>query len=138
MKKDLKVKSDLFSFIIFSINNKMDMEDNWLNIDPNDGFNPDNHEIEMDEIAKMYALADMKESQEKWAKEKAEVFYKDFENVNIDNSIQAVLSMISKNELNLHDVNLMLDNMINIFQESEEYEKCHVCLQIKKGINAEI
>lgn len=114
------------------------MEDNWLNTDPDDGFNPENHDIEMDEIAKIYALADMRDSHERIAKEKAEIFYKDFENVNVDNSITAVLSMINSKELNLSDVNLMLDNMINIFQESEEYEKCHLCLQIKIGINAKI
>jgi len=28
--------------------------------------------------------------------------------------------------------------MITIFEEDEEYEKCHVCKQIKTGVNAEI
>ncbi len=29
----------------------------------------------------------------------------------------------------------MLANMIEVFKDDEEYEKCHVCNEIKKGIN---
>ena len=29
---------------------------NYFNTDPEDGFNPKDHEIEMDEIAKLYAM----------------------------------------------------------------------------------
>lgn len=114
------------------------MEDNWFNTDPNDGFNPEDHDIEMDELAKMYALADMKESQELWAKDRAETFYKDFENLDVFKSITAVLSMIKSNNLKLEEVNIMLDNMIRIFEKSEEYEKCSICLQIKNGVNTKI
>ena len=114
------------------------MEENWFNADPNDGFNPEDHGIEMDEIAKMHALADMKESQKEWARTQAERFYQDFENLDVPNAVSAIIVMIKGKELELDDVNLMLDNMIAIFQETEEYEKCHVCLQIKTGVNDRI
>lgn len=111
------------------------MEDNWFNPDPNDGFDPEDHGIEMDEIAKMHAIADMKESQHQWAREQAEKFYKDFETLDIRVSVKSILKMIRSKELELTNVNLMLDNMIAIFQETEEYERCHICLKIKEGIN---
>lgn len=111
------------------------MEDNWLNPDLNDEFNPEDHDVEMDEIAKMHAMADMKEAQRQWAREQAEKFYKDFETLDIQTSIKSVLKMIRTSELKLSNVNLMLDNIITVFEESEEYEKCHMCLKIKEGIN---
>lgn len=114
------------------------MEDNWFNVDPNDNFNPEDHGIEMDDIAKMYAMNDMRDSNYEWAKNKANIFYKDFENLNISKSITAVKALISLNEIQLEEVNIMLDNMIQLFQDSEEYEKCHKCLQIKHGINDKI
>jgi hypothetical protein len=102
---------------------------NYFNTDPEDGFNPEDHEIEMDEIAKLYAMEDMKE-------EKANKFYNDFESLDISDAVIAVKSLIDNKSLNLKETNQMIDNMIEIFQEDEEYEKCHVCLQIKNGINA--
>ncbi len=45
------------------------MIDDWLNQNPDDGFNPNDHGIEMDEIAKLHAMSDMKEDQEIWARE---------------------------------------------------------------------
>ena len=39
------------------------MIDDWLNQNPNDDFDPNDHGIEMDEIAKLHAMADMKEDQ---------------------------------------------------------------------------
>jgi hypothetical protein len=114
------------------------MDNNWFNMDPNDGFNPEDHGIEMDEIAKMYAIADMKETQKDWARSQAELFYKDFETLNISTSVDSIIKMINSNELELSNVNKMLDNMITIFQETEDYEKCHICLQIKNGINDRI
>lgn len=114
------------------------MEDNWFNTDPNDGFNPDDHGIEMDEIAKMYAFADMKESQAEWLRTQANMFYSDFEKLGIKSSISKIIRMVNINKLNLANINILLDNMIAIFQEIEEYEKCHVCLQIKIGINDKI
>ena len=47
------------------------MIDDWLNQNPDDGFDPNDHGIEMDEIAKLYAMADMREDQEIWAREQA-------------------------------------------------------------------
>lgn len=116
------------------------MKDNWLNLndDPNDDFNPEDHGIEMDEIAKMYAIADMKESKRAWAISQAELFYKDFENLSVPNAVKTIISLVRKNELSKENVNTMLNNMILVFQEIEEYEKCHVCLQIKNGVNAGI
>jgi hypothetical protein len=114
------------------------MEENWFNTDPNDGFNPEDHGIEMDEIAKMHAIADMKESQMEWARKQAERFYQDFEDLDVPNAVSAITGMIKNKELEISKVNLMLDNMITIFQETEDYEKCHVCLQIKTGVNDRI
>ena len=50
------------------------MINDWFNLDPDDGFNPQDHDIEMDEIAKMYAIADMKDEQKTWAKNKLKNF----------------------------------------------------------------
>ena len=51
------------------------MIDDWFNQDPDDGFNPNDHGVEMDEIAKLYAMADMREDHEIWAREQANKFY---------------------------------------------------------------
>jgi hypothetical protein len=112
------------------------MIDDWLNQNPNDGFDPNDHNIEMDEIAKLHAMADMKEDQEIWAREQANKFYDDFESLDISDAILAVGSLIKNKALNIKQVNTMLDNMIEVFQMDEEYEKCHVCNEIKKGLNA--
>jgi hypothetical protein len=109
------------------------MEDNLFN--QNNNFNPEDHNIEMDEIAKLYAIADMKESRKAQLKTQAELFYKDFEALDIKTSVLTVVKLITKKELTLAGVNTMLDNMISVFQETEEYEKCHTCLQIKNGVN---
>ena len=111
------------------------MIDDWLNQDPDDGFNPNDHDIEMDEIAKLHAMADMKEEQEIWARQQAERFYNDFESLDISEAIIAVGSLIKNKALDLNQVNTMLDNMIEIFERDEEYERCHVCNEIKKGLN---
>ena len=114
------------------------MENDWYNSDPEDGFSPEDHDIEMDEIAKMYAMADMKEEQRTWAKKQAEKFYSDFENLSIDEAVIAVNALISTDAVSLSEANNLFDNMIQIFQEDEEYERCHICLQIKNGINDRI
>ena len=101
-------------------------------------FDPEDHGIEMDEIAKMYAEQDMEQEQNEWAREQANRFYADFATLDIDNSIEAVLGLIRDKELTPLEVNEMIDNMITIFEEDEEYEKCHVCKQIKTGVNGEI
>ncbi|MBC8397001.1 MAG: hypothetical protein H8E16_07870 [Flavobacteriales bacterium] len=115
------------------------MIDDWLNQNPDDGFDPNDHGIEMDEIAKLHAMADMKEDQEIWAREQANKFYNDFETLDIKESILAVTSLIKTKVLNIDQVNTMLDNMIEVFSQDEEYEKCHICNEIKKGLgNARI
>jgi hypothetical protein len=88
----------------------------------------------MDEIAKLHAMSDMKEDQEIWAREQANKFYNDFESLNISDSILAVNSLIKTKVLSISQVNTMLDNMIDVFLLDEEYEKCHVCNEIKKGL----
>jgi hypothetical protein len=111
------------------------MEENWFNLDPDDGFNPEHHDVEIDEIAKLYAMSDMKEKQYDWARAQADAYYADFSNIDVNVAISSILAMIKTKELILTSVNTMLDNMITLFQETEEYEKCQVCLQIKTGIN---
>lgn len=110
------------------------MIDDWLNQNPDDGFNPNDHDIEMDEIAKLYAISDMKEDQEIWAREQANKFYNDFEGLDIPNSIIAISTLIKNKSLSIEQVNTMLDNMIDVFLLDEEYEKCQVCNEIKKGL----
>ena len=112
------------------------MIDDWLNQNPDDSFNPNDHGIELDEIAKLQAMADMKEEQEIWAREQANKFYNDFDNLDISDAILAVSSLIKNKALNIKQVNTMLNNMIEVFQMDEEYKKCHVCNEIKKGLNA--
>lgn len=101
-------------------------------------FDPKNHGIEEDEIAKIYAMRDMEYENKKWLRDQANDFYKDFENLDVNTSISEIYSLIKNKELTLSSVNLLLDNMILIFEESEEYERCHFCNQIKKGLNAKI
>lgn len=114
------------------------MEENWFNLDPDDGFNPEHHDVEMDEIAKLYAMSDMKENQYKWARSHADAYYTDFTKVGVKVTISSILEMIDSKELTLTSINTMIDHMITLFQETEEYEKCHVCLQIKSGINDKV
>jgi hypothetical protein len=110
------------------------MYNDWLNQDSDDDFNPEDHNIEMDEIAKMYAIEDMKESQREWAREQAEKFYKDFEDLDIEIAIHSIKKLIKTKEVSKDQVITMLNNMISIFQNDEEYERCHICLQIKNGL----
>jgi hypothetical protein len=109
------------------------MED-FFNNDPDDGFNPEDHGIENDEIAKIHAMADMKEDHAKWARTQALKFYADFEHLDIQTSIKAVNELIKMKEVKKGDAITMLNHMIAIFEETEEYEKCNVCNQIKEGI----
>ena len=110
------------------------MYNDWLNQDSDDDFNPEDHNIEMDEIAKMYAIEDMKESQREWAREHAEKFYKDFEDLDVEIAIHSIKKLIKTKEVSKDQVITMLNNMISIFQNDEEYERCHICLQIKNGL----
>ena len=110
------------------------MYNDCLNQDSDDDFNPEDHNIEMDEIAKMYAIEDMKESQREWAREQAEKFYKDFEDLDVEIAIHSIKKLIKTKEVSKDQVITMLNNMISIFQNDEEYERCHICLQIKNGL----
>ena len=47
----------------------------------------------------------------------------------------AVKSLVKIKSVTLAEANTLLDNMIQVFQDDEEYERCHICLQIKNGIN---
>ncbi len=101
-------------------------------------FNPEDHGIELDEIAKMHAQRDMEEQQREWIREQADSFYADFASLDISQSVTAVWALIKAGELAHSEVMTMLDNMIQVFEESEEYEKCHVCKLIKGGVNAKV
>jgi hypothetical protein len=107
------------------------MNNDWFNLESNDDFNPDDYGIEMDEIAKLYAIADMKESHQEWARIQADKFYQNFSDIDVPTAVSSIITMIKSKELEIDNVYTMLDNMISIFQDVEEYEKCHVCLQIK-------
>jgi|688.fasta_scaffold671743_2 hypothetical protein len=101
-------------------------------------FNSEEFDIEGDEIAKMYAIADMKEERKRWANEKAQTFYQDFESLDVEAAIVAVAHLIRNKEITKKHVTELFDNMIEIFEEGEEYEKCLKCNQIKKGVNAKV
>ena len=115
------------------------MINDWLNQDPDDGFDPNDHGIEMDEIAKLHAMADMNGDQEIWAREQANKFYNDFDGLDVTDAVIAVNSLIKNKILDIKQVTTLLDNMIEVFLADEEYEKCQVCNEIKKGLtNARI
>lgn len=109
------------------------MNDFW-NLDPDDKFDPNNSEIENDEIAKLHAIKDMEKDHIEWAHNQANKFYSDFKNLNVTTSIYKIKKLIEDGEIKKSDVILMLSNVIKIFETAEEYEKCHICSQIKKGI----
>ena len=98
------------------------MIDDWLNQNPDDGFDPNDHGIEMDEIAKLYAMEDMKEDHEIWARQQANKFYNDFESLDVSDAILAVSSLIKTKVLNIDQVNTMLNNMIKIYEQDEEFD----------------
>lgn len=109
-----------------------------MNLDRENEYNEEGFDIEGDEIAKMYALADMKEQEKKWAQEKAQLFYKDFEDLDINSAVRGIVQLIKKNEITKEATLTLFDNLIEVFEELEEYEKCHKCNQIKKGVDAKI
>jgi len=87
------------------------MDKDWLNHDPEDGFNPEDHGIEMDEIAKMYAMEDMKESQREWAREQAEKFYKDFEDLDIPVAVSSIKKLIKSKEVTVYKLKIVYDRI---------------------------
>jgi hypothetical protein len=108
------------------------------NNEPEDNFNPEDHGIEMDEIAKIYAMNDMKEEQKRWAIKRALELYEDFSHLDAVEATKAVYALIRSGALSFEQVNEMFDNMISVFEETEEYEKCHKCLLIKIGVEEKI
>lgn len=109
-----------------------------MNLDRENEYNEEGFDIEGDEIAKIYALADMNEYEKKWAQEKAQLFYKDFEDLDINSAVRGIVQLIKKNEITKEATLTLFDNLIEVFEELEEYEKCHKCNQIKKGVDAKI
>ena len=102
-------------------------------------FTDDDSEFEdEDEIAKIYAQKDMESQKQEWAREQALKFYDDFETLDINEAVLQINCLIADKTLTTKAVNNMIDNMIKIFVEMEEYEKCHVCNQIKIKFNDRI
>lgn len=101
-------------------------------------FDPEEHGIEQDELAKLHAQRDMEDDRLERAREQAYIFYSDFESLDIDNSVTAVKDLIRTKDLTLIEVNEMIDNMIVVFEQDQAYEKCGVCVKIKNGVNAKV
>ena len=110
---------------------------NWDDFDSED-FNSDDFGLEPDEMGKLYAMEDMKEERRKWAIEQAYKFYDDFDSLDVDEVVSNLNGLIDQGTLRETQITTMFENMISVFQELEEYEKCHVCNQIKIKFNATI
>lgn len=100
--------------------------------------NDDDSEFEDDEIAKIYAQKDMESQKKEWAREQALKFYNDFETLDINEAVLQINCLIADKTLTKKAVDNMIDNMIKIFVEMEEYEKCHICNQIKQKFHDRI
>ncbi len=55
--------------------------------------------------------------------------------MNVSDAILAVSSLIKTKVLNIDQVNTMLNNMIKIYEQDEEFERCHICNQLIKSLN---
>lgn len=110
---------------------------NWDDFDSDD-FNLDDFELEPDEMGKLYAMEDMKEERKKWAVEQAYKFYDDFDSLDVEEVVHNLNKLISEGTLRETQVTTMFENMIMVFKDLEEYEKCHVCNQIKIKFNATV
>jgi len=100
-----------------------------------DDFDSEDFGLEPDEMSKLHAMEDMKEERRKWAVEQAYKFYDDFDSLDVDEVVLNLNQLISEGTLRDAQVTTMFDNMITIFTELEEYEKCHICNQIKIKFN---
>jgi len=89
------------------------------------------------DLSKIYAEADMKEKKDQWFRNTAEEFYSDISKLDTEKSVDEIHKMIEAGELKFSTVIELLDNMIKVFQADEEYEKCKVCLDIKKELIGE-
>jgi len=100
----------------------------WDDLDPDDW---DDSDMDSNEMGKLYAMEDMKEDKEKWAIKQAYKFYDDFDSLNVDQVVTNLHVLLKEGTLRKSQVDVMLENMITVFTELEEYEKCHICNQIK-------
>ena len=73
----------------------------------------------------------MKSDKKAWAVEQAYKFYDDFDSLDVDEVVTNLHALIKDGTLRDSQINVMLENMITVFTELEEYEKCHICNQIK-------
>ena len=106
--------------------------------DTADGFDPEDHGIEEDELAKLHAKKDMEHERLEHAREQAYEFYSDFETLDVDAAIDAVYNLVRSKDLSIDQVNEMIDNMIKVFEQDQAFEKCGVCVKIKAGVNAKL
>jgi hypothetical protein len=104
---------------------------NWDDFDPDDDFDPEDFGMDPDEMGKLYAIEDMKSDKKAWAVEQAYKFYDDFDSLDVDQVVKNLHGLIKDGTLRDSQINVMLENMITVFTELEEYEKCHICHQIK-------
>lgn len=109
------------------------MNDDIFN-DMGEDFDPRDYGIEYDEIAEIYAAADIKEEGKRQARDYALMHYADFERLKVKDSVDAINQYIKSNKLSRDSVIVFLSNMISIFEEYEEFEKCSLCNKIKEGV----
>lgn len=86
------------------------------------------------EISRLYSEEDMKSKKMKWALQRAYDFYEDFLMIGLNDSTTKISQLIVNEKINKESVIETLDNMILLFEGVEEYEKCNVCLKIKKEL----
>ena len=65
----------------------------------NDNFDPNDHNIENDEIAKIYAEADMKEERREWIKGRVNTFYNDFDKLSIDGAVERLKALVNSKSI---------------------------------------
>ena len=85
------------------------------------------------EIAKIHADIDIERERERVIIQLADLFYQQLKNLSVGESISHFKSHIIKNNI-APSVEMQLKNMISVFESTEEYEKCHKILKIKKEL----
>ena len=95
------------------------------------GFNED---LDGNDIAKIYAERDMENYKKKWLKEKADLHYSDFKNLSIDAAVIAINFAIENSDVTRESSIELLENLIEIYKEYEEYERCSKLDNILKKI----
>ena len=99
---------------------------------------PEDFGLDPDEMGKLYAMEDMKKDRNEWAVEQAYKFYDDFDSLNVEEVVTNLHALIEDGTLRESQIRVMLENMISVFTDLEEYEKCHICHQIKIKFDAEV